>query len=70
MTQEQSLEAITHLSGVIGWLQHYQNRRALPSEERTVDEMLAGLVAIREHIRRDYEAQQRVSNELFDLSNW
>lgn len=58
MTKEESLDAITHLSDVIGWLQHFRNTRTRdPHEDREVEDMLSRLLAVRESIRRDYVAQ-------------
>ncbi len=64
MTKEESLAAISHLSDVIGWLQHFLNTRTRdPREDREVEDMLNGLVAIRESIRHDYEAQNKAQAE-------
>lgn len=58
MTREESLDALSQLSGVIGWLQHFRGARTRNEyEDREVEGMLSGLVAIREHVRRDYETQ-------------
>ncbi len=57
MTQQESLDAIISLSNMIGWLQHYRNRRAIMQENVVVDSILHDLVVIRESIRKDYEAR-------------
>ena len=59
MTKQVSLGAIISLSNMIGWLQHYRNRRAIPEENVAVDSILHDLVVIRESIRKDYEAQNK-----------
>ena len=64
MTKEEALNAITHLSGVIGWLQHFlETRTRHEDEDREVEDMLYRLLAIRESIRRDDEAQNKARGE-------
>ncbi len=66
MTKEESLAAISHLSDVIGWLQHFLNTRTRdPREDREVEDMLNGLVAARETIRKAHEAQHELDRLLW-----
>lgn len=64
MTNDESLDAMSHLTRVIGFLQGEKDLMGYtPRGNRMLEEMIRGLLAIRELIRTDYVERRDAEKE-------